>query len=161
MKQSLDLKFGQHLTITPQLQQAIRLLQLSSVELQQEIQEVLETNPLLEEIEREDDAAEVKAESDADITDSRDNGEASTFDETEMLPATESGEDMDSNDGADDDWAKNFESMTAPMGSGSTSDDGFPDIDARNSPPQPLHDHLLWQMHMTPFSDDDRQIALA
>ena len=161
MKQSLDLKFGQHLTITPQLQQAIRLLQLSSVELQQEIQEVLETNPLLEEIEREDDAAEVKAESDADITDSRDNGEASTFDETEMLPATESGEDMDSNDGADDDWAKNFESMTAPMGSGSTSDDGFPDIDARNSPPQTLHDHLLWQMHMTPFSDDDRQIALA
>jgi len=52
MKQSLDLKFGQHLTITPQLQQAIRLLQLSSVELQQEIQEVLETNPLLEEIDQ-------------------------------------------------------------------------------------------------------------
>ena len=42
MKQSLDLKLGQHLTITPQLQQAIRLLQLSSLELQQEIQEALE-----------------------------------------------------------------------------------------------------------------------
>src|SRR5438270_4935626 len=49
MKQSLDLRIGQHLTITPQLQQAIRLLQLSSAELQQEIQEALETNPLLEE----------------------------------------------------------------------------------------------------------------
>src|SRR5688500_3172313 len=49
MKQSLDFRLGQHLTITPQLQQAIRLLQLSSAELQQEIQEALETNPLLEE----------------------------------------------------------------------------------------------------------------
>ena len=53
MKQSIVLKLGQHLTITPQLQQAIRLLQLSSLELQQEIQEALETNPLLEELEDE------------------------------------------------------------------------------------------------------------
>ena len=64
MKQSLDLKLGQHLTITPQLQQAIRLLQLSSIELQQEIQEALESNPLLEENEREEEPAEIKGESD-------------------------------------------------------------------------------------------------
>ena len=38
--------------------------------------------------------------------------------------------------------------------------DDFPDIDARNSPPQTLRDHLLWQMQMTPFSDTDKQIAL-
>ena len=49
MKPVLEFKLGQHLTITPQLQQAIRLLQLSSLELHQEIQEALETNPLLEE----------------------------------------------------------------------------------------------------------------
>ena len=48
MKQSLQLRLGQHLTMTPQLQQAIRLLQLSTLELQAEIQEVLESNPLLE-----------------------------------------------------------------------------------------------------------------
>ena len=48
MKQSLQLKIGQNLTMTPQLQQAIRLLQLSSLELQAEIQETLDTNPLLE-----------------------------------------------------------------------------------------------------------------
>jgi RNA polymerase sigma-54 factor len=65
MKQSLDLKLGQHLTITPQLQQAIRLLQLSSIELQQEIQEALESNPLLEENEREEEAAEIKGEADS------------------------------------------------------------------------------------------------
>ncbi|MCH8501248.1 MAG: RNA polymerase factor sigma-54 [Aliidiomarina sp.] len=57
MKQGLQLKFSQNLTMTPQLQQAIRLLQLSSLELQQEVQEALEANPLLElpEPEREDD----------------------------------------------------------------------------------------------------------
>ncbi len=48
MKQSLQLKLGQQLTMTPQLQQAIRLLQLSTLDLQQEIQLALDSNPLLE-----------------------------------------------------------------------------------------------------------------
>ncbi len=48
MKTSLQLKMGQQLAMTPQLQQAIRLLQLSTLDLQQEIQEALDSNPLLE-----------------------------------------------------------------------------------------------------------------
>lgn len=48
MKQSLQLSIGQHLTLTPQLQQAIRLLQLSTIDLQQEIQAIIESNPMLE-----------------------------------------------------------------------------------------------------------------
>ena len=51
MKQNLQLKLSNQLTMTPQLQQAIRLLQLSTLELQQEINQALETNPLLEIIE--------------------------------------------------------------------------------------------------------------
>jgi RNA polymerase sigma-54 factor len=153
MKQSLDLKLGQHLTITPQLQQAIRLLQLSSVELQQEIQEALESNPLLEENEREDEAAEIKGEADSPTAESLDEGDASTYDEIDSPATSESGDDTD--------WGDSFESMTAPTGSRTASDDDFPDIDARNSPPQTLRDHLLWQMQMTPFSDTDKQIALA
>ena len=46
---------GQQLTMTPQLQQAIRLLQLSTLDLQQEIQEALESNPMLERQEEGDD----------------------------------------------------------------------------------------------------------
>ena len=46
MKPSLQLKLGQQLAMTPQLQQAIRLLQLSTLDLQQDIQEALESNPL-------------------------------------------------------------------------------------------------------------------
>ena len=53
MKQSLELKIGQHLSMTPQLQQAIRLLQLSSLDLQQEVQEALDSNPLLDSAEDE------------------------------------------------------------------------------------------------------------
>src|SRR5437868_11968094 len=48
MKHSLQLKLSQHLTLTPQLQQSIRLLQLSTVELNQELERYLAENPLLE-----------------------------------------------------------------------------------------------------------------
>src|ERR1700691_5046855 len=48
MKQSLQLKLSQHLALTPQLQQSIRLLQLSTLELNQELEKFLEENPLLE-----------------------------------------------------------------------------------------------------------------
>jgi DNA-directed RNA polymerase specialized sigma54-like protein len=48
LKPALQLRIGQSLSMTPQLQQAIKLLQLSSLELQQEIQQIFETNPMLE-----------------------------------------------------------------------------------------------------------------
>ncbi|MGB2325807.1 MAG: RNA polymerase factor sigma-54, partial [Pseudomonadales bacterium] len=48
MKASLQLKMNQQLAMTPQLQQAIRLLQLSTLDLQQEIQQALDSNPMLE-----------------------------------------------------------------------------------------------------------------
>src|ERR671921_795030 len=48
MKQTLQVRLSQHLALTPQLQQSIRLLQLSTLELQQEIDQMLEQNPFLE-----------------------------------------------------------------------------------------------------------------
>src|SRR3954470_7606959 len=48
MKQSLQLRTSQHLALTPQLQQSIRLLQLSTLELHQELEQILADNPLLE-----------------------------------------------------------------------------------------------------------------
>ena len=56
MKHSLQLRLSQHLTLTPQLQQSIRLLQLSTLELNQEIEQMLDDNPFLEK-EMEDQAA--------------------------------------------------------------------------------------------------------
>src|SRR5919197_3204347 len=57
MKQTLQLKLSQHLTVTPQLQQSIRLLQLSTLELNAEVERILQENPLLERAEGEEEAA--------------------------------------------------------------------------------------------------------
>ena len=80
MKQSLQLRIGQSLTMTPQLQQAIRLLQLSTLELQTEIQEVLESNPMLE-IEEEhsssDPLEDSKQKSDETIASEQSNNDGS------------------------------------------------------------------------------------
>src|SRR6476661_9111172 len=48
MKQTLQVRLSQHLALTPQLQQSIRLLQLSTLELHQEVEQMLEQNPFLE-----------------------------------------------------------------------------------------------------------------
>ena len=54
LKPALTLKMGQQLRMTPQLQQAIRMLQLSALDLELEIQQALDTNPMLEELQPED-----------------------------------------------------------------------------------------------------------
>ena len=159
MKQSLDLRLGQHLTITPQLQQAIRLLQLSTVELQQEIQEALETNPLLEE-EAADD--ETRGEAAADGSEAApSDGSDTAADAADAEPA-DVDIDMDqaslADVAGDNDWDESYEATSSTV---SRSDGERPDIDARNSRPQTLRDHLLWQMQMASFSPTDRRIAEA
>ena len=58
MKPTIQLRLGQHLTMTPQLQQAIKLLQLSTMDLQQEIQQALDSNPMLEMADDDNDSEE-------------------------------------------------------------------------------------------------------
>jgi RNA polymerase sigma-54 factor len=165
MKQSLDLKLGQHLTITPQLQQAIRLLQLSSLELQQEIQEALESNPLLEEFD-EETGNQGEAEGESLNGESGDNaaddyeGDDSGNSGDEMV-AGEASEERVQEDYAGDAWEDTFDTPASIADRPSNRDDGLPDIDTRNSAPLTLRDHLLWQMQMTQFSPRDLQIAMA
>src|SRR5210317_2222444 len=87
MKQSLQLKLGQNLALTPQLQQAIKLLQLSTLDLQQAIDEALEGNPLLE---REDEHSdgETDALSDTDGLDFTEAKENSSGDDDELAVDT-------------------------------------------------------------------------
>ncbi|HEX9811670.1 MAG TPA: RNA polymerase factor sigma-54 [Burkholderiales bacterium] len=151
MKQSLDLRLGQHLTITPQLQQAIRLLQLSTVELQQEIREALDTNPLLEEAGEDGEPRSEGAADDEEAATAESTTEAEPDDPTDL--------DMEANGAetpADSEWEDSFDSGIATI---SRTDGERPDIDARNTRPQTLRDHLLWQMQMTSFSETDRRIA--
>ncbi len=137
IKQGLSIKLGQSLSMTPQLQQAIRLLQLSSVELQQEIQEVLESNPLLEKVgdERADDPTPSEIESNSTLT--------------ETIPE-ELNIDAEWDDVYDPAWkVKN-----------TASESGSSDfIETMHSNPEGLHDHLLWQVDMSNLSVQDKAIA--
>lgn len=83
MKQSLQLSIGQHLTLTPQLQQAIRLLQLSTIDLQQEIQLVVESNPMLE-------ATPVEEKNEPTATTNREPEEFNDFQWSQLYTATKS-----------------------------------------------------------------------
>lgn len=156
MKPTLEFKLGQHLTITPQLQQAIRLLQLSTLELQQEIQEALESNPLLEE----DDNQSLDEKSSSD-----DSGKDDSWDqETQSLEATDTRMESVSSDDSDtmsyeQDWQNTYESGTSGSSSLSTNSEDFPDIEARNSAPETLSEHLSWQVQMSQFSPRDHLIA--
>ena len=157
MKQTLDLQLGQHLTITPQLQQAIRLLQLSSIELQQEIQEALETNPLLEE--KEDDAGDQREDA---ANNDFESSEATVDGSLQPTDLEMDQRKLDDATGPDNnDWSDGFDIPVSSATARANSDDELPDLDARNSRPQTLRDHLEWQMQMTPFSEKDQAIALA
>ena len=91
MKQTLQLKLSQHLALTPQLQQAIRLLQLSTLELNQEIEQFLQDNPLLELADPHDvhDSEDADAGSSPDpLTEAR---QAQSLAESESTATAESG----------------------------------------------------------------------
>lgn len=147
MKASLQLKLGQSLTMTPQLQQAIRLLQLSSVELQLEIQQALESNMMLEleegdETEDENQATPVDAKSSSI--------EVSTDRDVENIP------DELPVDSQWDDIYDGGLSYSTVSGDGESTFYENQDIEEKS-----LHNHLLWQLNLTQTSDKDRAIAVA
>ena len=159
MKQTLQLRLGQHLTMTPQLQQAIRLLQLSTLDLNQEIQEVLESNLMLE-TEEEGQARENPIEAGDDA--SADTRERATQEpngtDREIDPE---GTVMPQELPVDSDWSDVYDSYL-PAVSAPQQDDGMDtDFLAQKSSAPTLQDHLSWQLNLTPFSATDQAIATA
>ena len=162
MKQSLQLKIGQQLTMTPQLQQAIRLLQLSTLDLQQEIQQALESNPLLEVSEEENDTADA-AQSDASSTDPADSSaegqdNSSTADRDEDRAEDSWSDEIPAELTTDSSWDDTYQA--SPVSSAPARDDDWEpgDNDSRD---ETLQDHLIWQLNLTPMSDSDRLVAEA
>ena len=146
IKQSLNLKLGQSLSMTPQLQQAIRLLQLSSVELQQEIQEVLEINPLLERADEVSSEPTIEAEQGNEKIEIKDSPAPDSS--TESIP-----EDMS----IDADWDDIYDPAWKVSNGSESSSSDF--IETMHSAPQGLHEHLLWQVEMSHLSLQDKEIA--
>jgi RNA polymerase sigma-54 factor len=144
LKQGLSVKLGQSLAMTPQLQQAIRLLQLSSIELQQEVQEHIDTNPLLERVE---DSANNTNNNDTDSTNHE--HEASTQNNSDAIPETLP---MDTNwdEIYDTDWK---------TGNNRSETNASELIDIIHSPEKTLRDHLQEQIDLSQLSIIDKEIA--
>lgn len=150
MKSSLQLRLGQSLTITPQLQQAIRLLQLSSVELQAEIREALESNMMLEA-----DDGETPGGAEDGFSSSREEP-ATDPDGTEP---TSAGQDNIPNElPVDSGWDDIYDPGPYRATADHNGYEGFENLDSGQ---KTLREQLEWQLNLTPISDSDRIIALA
>lgn len=176
MKVSLQLKLGQQLTMTPQLQQAIRLLQLSTLDLQNEIQEALESNPMLElqddnnEPGNTSDKQENQNEShqnDGNEYASQDNQQSSSTDTSSSEAPASNEADTPSEEWSDtipedlpvDTAWDDIYTNNAP--SGPVPEDDNNAFEQRNAATESLADHLDWQLNLTPMSDRDRYIAMS
>jgi len=143
MKQTLQLKLSQHLTLTPQLQQSIRLLQLSTTELNQELEKFLTENPLLE---RED--------SDTEPVHAPLNGEpVSAAQTTAEEPSNENPSPVDTFS-ADIDWSGSSGPGTSSRDEGEEGDFFQVAADSPN-----LREHLLRQLSLTQIERGDRNLV--
>ena len=170
MRPTLQLRIGQQLTMTPQLQQAIKLLQLSTLELQQEIQEVLESNPLLEVNEQQDaddnsaDAADNLEEAfSATATSSEQSTSDGSEDASASIDEITTTEVMEKNDipeelNIDTTWEESYSAGVSNTGAISSPSE---DYTYQGETTDSIQDHLLWQMELTPFTETDRAVAIA
>lgn len=152
MEVKLQLRLSQQLVMTPQLQQAIKLLQLSRLELVDEVRKELDNNPVLSE-----DAPEQRP------VDARESARAKrTERELETVVRTDDGKATDKAT-REVDWEKFLENRTlqnnSGPGKGSGSGDDLPPIEQNLTRPRSLRDHLMWQLQMSDFTSDERRFA--
>ncbi|MDH4285075.1 MAG: RNA polymerase factor sigma-54, partial [Gallionellaceae bacterium] len=145
MKPTLQVRQSQQLTLTPQLQQAIRLLQLSTLEVNQEVENMLNENPMLE---LDDDSGE----------------QTFSFDNT-SAPAAEA-ESAEAHEEpaaplSEEEWAAEWSSSewSDPSYSSSGSSEDEEGIHAEMAADGPtLREHLIWQLSMSQLGEDDKRI---
>jgi len=151
------LKLSQQLVMTPQLQQAIKLLQLSRMELVDLVRDEMEQNPLLEDVEGEEQRLEEKSPGEASL-------EADTIGEA-PAPESQKTEEVKGDDGEnkDIDWEQYLESYqtlgaTAPSGKDNSSEE-LPSYEATLTRKTSLFDHLLWQLRMSRLDETEEQVG--
>jgi len=147
LKPSLQVRLGQQLTMTPQLQQAIRLLQLSSLELKAEIQEAFETNPMLET--EEDKASEtLLSENQPQKEDVSDVAELGT---NEYLP-----DELPT----DSQWDDYYEPIQSTPSAQKTEDYSAYLENQSTDNQDSLQEHLIWQLELSSLTELDHVIAI-
>ena len=158
MKLRLDLKLSQKLIMTPQLQQAIKLLQLSRLELQQSLAQHLMDNPLLEELPTENEEAE-SASAEEQAEDAA--ASASTPTETPEAEGSTQEERDTPDEVSASGWEEYFGTERRSSGgeSQSSSSDDFPSYEQTVAKAASLEDHLLWQLSMSGLPDREKAIG--
>ena len=159
MRQGLQLKYSQQLTMTPQLQQAIKLLQLSTLDLQQEIIEQLYNNPLLETDEREEVKNQIQQDnprSDDIDFDSNDPENYTQASDSHSNLAESNWETNNSDSNSIENWNEAPSTLSKPI----TNDNEF-NLDAVYQVTESLQDHLLWQLNLITLSNRDKAVAEA
>lgn len=175
MKPSLQVRLSQHLALTPQLQQSIRLLQLSTLELHQEVEQMLEQNPFLEP-EDEGGAFDHLPERQLERIGEADRGQQREEAEDRSQQAVEGGaegaEDAPGLDASDlgttarDDWengteAEDFDGIgETPAARGPEADGDELDAGERNTSGVSLQDHLREQLRGMRLADEDRAAVM-
>jgi RNA polymerase sigma-54 factor len=143
MQLKTSLKLSQQLRMTPQLQQAIKLLQLSRLELETAVRKELDENPVLEEIqETTDDEGAVKTK------------EA----ETEAAPAEAPVNDTDPRAGEEFEWESYLDSNYRPPASTGGGNEEIMNYENLISTTTSLHDHLTWQMSLGGFNEEEQNL---
>ena len=157
MKLRLDLKLSQKLIMTPQLQQAIKLLQLSRLELQQTLTQHLMENPLLDEVQTEAEAEEAETAAETEWQEpkqslSQGEGEG----EEPKTEGSESAEDL-----SPASWEDYFDSdrRVGDRGSSESAQDDFPSYEQTMAKATTLSDHLLWQLGLSSLTAVEKAIG--
>jgi RNA polymerase sigma-54 factor len=148
-----QLRLSQQLVMTPQLQQAIRLLQLSRLELVDEVRKELDNNPVLQDDEPEARGRNENRESAKPLPDQN-------FEEPGVY--ARSGDAKSTEKAVREvDWEKFLENRTqqTPSAVSRTGFDELPPIEQNLTKPRTLQDHLLWQLQMSDFTDVERRFA--
>ena len=162
MKQSLQLRTSQHLALTPQLQQSIRLLQLSTLELHQELEHLLSDNPLLERLDDPlDHSVRLLADGAVGATGNAEAPEISNQDAPPNAdaPAAEadSGENVDMGGESTQDTSNESEDWSEASRNKSPDDEeSRPQIEASATS---LRDHLSEQMRLAMLEVRDRALV--
>lgn len=156
MKQSIQLRLGQHLAMTPQLQQAIRLLQLSTLDLQLEIQNTLDSNLMLE-VDEGQDETPVNDDYNPRET-AREEVSGTDFEgEPPDVAPVENTNTIPDDLPVDSVWDDVYDGSSAYSQGDASAREGY---ESSSSEGESLYEHLLWQMRMSPFSETDQAIAL-
>ena len=146
MKMKMGLKLSQQLRMTPQLQQAIKLLQLSRIELEQAIQTELQENPILEEsLDTAEDLAPGMEQNDVEPTE-----DAPTNQEVQNEQDPQKQDEFE--------WENYIEqsnhTMPSTGGSGNEEIMNYENIFVTK---QSLYDHLVWQLNLSGFNEEEKE----